>query len=193
MNSQIKQVILTIVASLSFASLAHAHTHPVHVAHEGCCAEVYSETPAIDYNGAIYDSYGYVSVGLGPVFFAPNLGIGYRERHANLGWDTSLSVSTIGYAHALNGSLVGHLYFSPVRQNSGYVGLGVMTSAISTNRGDVAGTVSTDLVFGKELSWDGCGRHFVEMHVGVPTLLIERAHSRNLYLPLVYVKYGTSF
>lgn len=138
----------------------------------------------------VQDSYRYASIGVGPIIFIPNVGIGYRERNAEWGWDTGLSFSTIGYAHQLTAHLVGHYYLSPSKINSAYLGLGIMGSGILTNKGEGAGTLSPTFVFGKEL---GAGRHFIEMHVGVPTFWMGSKHRNTMYLPLMYIKYGIAF
>lgn len=138
----------------------------------------------------VYDAYRYVSFGVGPIVVIPNVGIGYRERHGEKGWDTSLSFSTIGYAHQLTAHAVGHYYLSPYQPNSAYLGLGILGSYIITNHGDSIGTLSPDFVFGKELA---DSKHFIEMHVAVPSLCMGGRHQRALYIPLMYIKYGISF
>ena len=145
-----------------------------------------------DVTSSVYDAYPYFSVGVGPVVIIPNLGMGYRERYSQLGWDTALSFSTIGYAHQVSAHLVGHYYFSPMRQDSFYTGLGVLGSGIFTNRHGACATLSPDIVFGKELERKENSRHFVEMHIAAPTLTSARS-SRAVYLPLMYVRYGISF
>ncbi len=142
---------------------------------------------------AIHDHYPYVTLGVGPVILIPNIGIGYRERYGRFGWDSSLSVSTIGIAHQLSSQLVGHCYFNPLRQNSGYLGLGILGSGIFSNYGECDGTISPDFVFGKELERVGDSRHFIEMHVGIPTSVMGSAGSETFWFPLMYVKYGISF
>jgi hypothetical protein len=145
-----------------------------------------------DCDWGVYDEYRYASVGVGPLIFIPNVGIGYRERQAEWGWDTALSFSTIGYAHQLSGHFVGHYYLNRSDFNSAYVGFGLMGSAILTNHKGWVGTLSPDFVFGKELEGNDACRHFIEMHVAIPTLCVGK-HTRGFYLPLTYVKYGISF
>jgi hypothetical protein len=77
-----------------------------------CCPEHSIEAPAPNLNCDVRDAYRYVSLGVGPVIFIPNVGIGYRERYSQFGWDTALSFSTIGYAHQLSAHLVGHYHAS---------------------------------------------------------------------------------
>lgn len=149
-----------------------------------------------DYSGyGVYDSYRYFSVGVGPIVFIPNLGVGFRERRCQFGWDANLSFSTIGYAHQLSANIVGLYYLNPYEQSSPYVGLGLLGSGIFGNhkKWDSVGTLSPDFVFGKEFERTDCSRHFIEMHVAVPTLVMGSHHSKAMYFPLMYVKYGISF
>lgn len=181
---QMKNKFLFLIFTLiSFASSAYSDTtYP----------ETYDETYAADYDYGIYDAYPYATLGVGPVIFIPNVGIGYRQRNCQFGWDTGLSFSSIGYAHQLTGHLVGHYYFSPYKLNSAYVGFGLMGSGVVTNHHGCGGSLSPDFVIGK--AWnDDCSRHFIEMHVGVPSLMVDSKHQHALYLPLMYVKYGFSF
>jgi hypothetical protein len=157
------------------------------------CPEQYVEAPESEWDCGVCDSYRYVSVGMGPIILIPNVGIGYRERHSKFGWDSALSFSTIGYAHQLSAHLVGHYYLSPFQKNSAYLGLGLMGSGIFTNHKHSAGTLSPDFVFGKVLERSNDSRHFVEMHVAVPTVWVESKHSHSMYFPLMYIKYGISF
>lgn len=143
-------------------------------------------------NPGVYDAYRYFTVGVGPVVFIPNLGVGYRQRHCQLGWDANLSFSSFGYIHQLSGNVVGLYYLNPYAQNSCYVGLGLVGSGVFTNKGENFGTLSTDFVFGKEFERTGHSRQFLEMHVGVPTLVMG-SHREMTYFPLMYVKYGISF
>ena len=153
----------------------------------------YGQEPMNDSSNGICDAYRYISVGVGPVIIIPNIGVGYRERYSQLGWDTALSFSTIGYAHQLSAHLVGHYYFDRFRQNSPYIGLGLIGSGVLTNRGKGAGTLSPDFVIGKEFERTGNSRHFIEMHVAAPTLCMGSRKQEAFYLPLMYVKYGFSF
>lgn len=142
---------------------------------------------------AITDSYRYFTVGVGPFVVIPNIGLGYRERSNQFGWDTGLSFSTIGVAHQFSGQLIGHYYLQPQEQSSNYIGAGVLGGCLITNRGRMGGTVSPDFVFGKELERKGACRHFIEMHVAMPSLWIHKNRTEGTYIPLVYIKYGTSF
>lgn len=151
------------------------------------------EVPVSDLDCAVPDAYRYVSLGVGPIIFIPNVGIGYRKRYSQFGWDTALSFSTIGYAHQLSAHLVGHYYLSPLRKNSAYLGLGLMGSGVITNRKEGGGTLSQDFVFGKELERDGDSRHFIEMHVAIPTIWTTSKHTYSMYFPLMYIKYGIAF
>lgn len=160
--------------------------------------EWYPETSATtctnsDYDYGVYDSYRYFSVGVGPIVFIPNLGVGYRERHAQLGWDSNISVSSFGYIHQLSANVVGHYYLNPHQQDSYYVGLGLLGSGIFTNKGESFGTLSTDFVFGKEFEKTDYRGHFIEMHVGIPTFVFKGRRSGCSYFPLMYIKYGVSF
>lgn len=138
---------------------------------------------------ACNDGYRYFTVGTGPIVLIPNFGIGYRERiSSQYGWDTSLSFSSIGYAHQLSANLVGHYYFTP----STYVGAGLLASGIVSNHGDSFATISPDFVIGTEFAKECGSKQFLEMHVAEPTLWMGK-HSRVSYVPLVYVKYGFSF
>jgi hypothetical protein len=142
-------------------------------------------------NWGIRDAYRYVSLGVGPIVFIPHIGLGYRTRYSQFGWDASLGFSTIGYAHQLSTHLIGHYYLNPFKQNSTYLGLGLLGSAVFTNDKGCGGTLSPDFVIGKELERKGNSRHFIEMHVATPTMCLNTKHS--MYFPLMYIKYGISF
>lgn len=151
------------------------------------------EMPVSDCDVGVYDAYRYVSLGVGPVLFIPNLGIGYRKRFSQFGWDTALSLSTIGYAHQLGAHWVGHYYLSPSRQNSAYLGLGLMGGGVFTNHDGGGAVLSPDFVLGKELERDKNSRHFIEMHVGMPSVWMTTKHHQSTSFPLMYIKYGISF
>lgn len=189
MKNKLKYLVTLLIANFSFinASCVHAVTNDVYY-DDSYYSEALQEC---DY--CVCDAYRYVSVGVGPIVFIPNLGIGYRQRGTQFGFDTALSFSTFGYVHQLSAHLVGHYYLSPYQQNSAYLGLGLMGSGIITNHRDGAGTLSPDFVFGKELERNEDSRHFIEMHVAMPTLWMGSRHHHSSYIPLMYVKYGMSF
>lgn len=180
----ISRSILALVASFAWMSQGFAE--------EISWEEPSMETPFYEVELSQCDSYRYFSVGVGPIIFIPNVGVGYRVRHNQYGCDASFSFSSIGYAHQLSAHCVGHYYFSQ-RQNSAYVGAGLIGSGIFTNHGKGLCTLSPDFVLGKELETCGERRHFIEMHVAAPTLCIRTKHSEAFYLPLMYIKYGISF
>lgn len=184
MKTKFASLILALITSFSFA-----------YSDEPCYPEYYSSDdyycPEYDYG--VYDAYRYFSVGVGPVVFIPNLGVGYRERHCQLGWDANLSFSSIGYAHQVTGNVVGLYYFDAYAQNSPYVGLGLLGSGVFTNKKGSAATLSPDFVIGKEFERTDYSRHFIEMHIGVPTLVMGKRFNKGLYVPLMYIKYGISF
>jgi len=147
------------------------------------CDEYYPETT--DY------SFGYATVGVGPIFFIPNVGIGYRQRHAQYGWDTGLSFSTVGYVHQLSAHFAGHYYLDPCEAESTYLGLGLLGSFITTNHNLWSGvTLSPDFIIGRELK----NHHFIEMHVAAPTVSFgSHRGAQGFYLPMMYIKYGFAF
>lgn len=169
------------------------------VMNDDCCYEYPVCCCSEDFESCVDDcdvsgSYRYFSLGVGPIIFIPNVGIGYRQRNCHFGWDTSLSFSTIGYVHQLSAHFVGHYYLSPYRQDSGYLGFGLMGSGVFENSGHCGGTLSPDFVFGKELFRRcGDGRHFIEMHVAIPTLWLGLHHHNATFFPLMFIKYGMSF
>lgn len=181
----IKYLLLAFIASFSLINSAHCQF----TTHDVCDYENLNIS-----NSGVHDAYRYASIGIGPIIFIPNIGIGYRERHAKFGWDTALSFSTIGYAHQLSAHIIGHYYLSPMRKNSAYLGLGLMGSGILINHKKQTGTtLSTDFVFGKELQSSDDKRHFIEIHVAVPTICMSFKHHHGMYFPLTYIKYGVSF
>lgn len=189
MKNKTSLLIFIIIASFSFINSAYSQN----AINYAWSPELYAETPDSKLDCGVYDAYRYVTFGVGPIIFIPNVGVGYRERYSHFGWDTALSFSTIGYAHQLSAHFVGHYYLNPLRKNSAYFGLGLMGSGIITNHRESGGTLSPDFVFGKELEKSGDSRHFIEMHVGVPSMWIESKNTHSLYLPLMYVKYGMAF
>lgn len=189
MKNKITYLILAFITNFSFTVPAYCQVGMSDVG----CPEPSIETPAPDYDCGVCDAYRYMSLGVGPIIFIPNVGIGYRQRFSQFGWDTALSFSTIGYAHQLSAHLVGHYFLSPLRKNSAYLGLGLMGSGIFTNHKESVGTLSPDFVFGKEFERNGDSRHFVEMHMAIPTLWMNSKHPHSMYFPLTYVKYGIAF
>jgi hypothetical protein len=190
MKNKLLYLILALVVSFSFIDSAYAQ----------CIRNdddypAYEEPSLQDFDYQVCDAYHYFSLGVGPVIFIPNLGIGYRERHNKWGWDTALSFSTIGYAHELTAHLVGHYYLSPFRQDSTYLGFGIIGSGILVNHHrETAGTLSPDFVFGKEFEKkEGSGKSFLEMHVAMPTLWMGSHFRESTYFPLMYIKYGMAF
>jgi len=189
MKNKITYLILALIVNFTFIEPAYCQL----MMDDVCCPEYNIETPLPELDCGICDAYRYVSVGVGPIIFIPNVGIGYRERYSQLGWDTALSFSTIGYAHQLSAHWVGHYYLSPLRKNSAYLGLGLMGSGVFTNHKGGGGTLSPDFVFGKGLDRHGDSRHFIEMHVAIPTLWMSSKHAHSMFLPLMYIKYGIAF
>lgn len=176
MKNKLKFIIIALITQLSFATPSYA---------QNACEP--------DLECDVSDAYRYVSVGVGPIVFIPNVGIGYRARASQFGYDTALSFSTIGYAHQLSAHMVGHYYLNPLQKNSGYLGLGLMGSGVLTNDKEGGFTLSPDFVFGKELKRKNDSRHFIEMHVAIPTIVTTSKRPRAFYLPLLYVKYGIAF
>lgn len=189
MKNKIAFLAAVLIANLFF--LHQAYCQPM--VNNVCYPEADTEALASDADRDICDAYKYISVGVGPIIFIPNVGIGYRARYSQFGWDTALSFATIGYAHQLSAHLVGHYYLSPLRKNSAYLGLGLIGSGIFTNDREGGVTLSPDFVFGRELEKSGDRRHFIEMHVAIPTLWMNSKHPRSMYLPLMYIKYGIGF
>lgn len=188
MKNKFTTLILTFLTCLSITQAINCQE----ITEEVCCLESLNETLIQEFNECKSDSYRYVSIGVGPILFIPNFGIGYRERYSHLGYDTGLSFSTVGYVHQLSAHLVGHYYLHE-SQNSAYLGLGLMGSGVIPNRGRSGLTLSPDFIFGKEFEKNGESRHFIEMHVAVPTLWVNSKGPRAMYFPLMYIKYGTSF
>ncbi|PJD95055.1 MAG: hypothetical protein CK425_09935 [Parachlamydia sp.] len=189
MKNKITYLILAFIVNFSFIQPAYCQL----VMNDVCCPEHAIEAPPPNLDCGVRDAYRYFSLGVGPVIFIPNVGIGYRERYSQFGWDTALSFSTIGYAHQLSAHLVGHYYLNPLRRNSAYLGLGLMGSGVFTNHKEGGGTLSPDFVFGKELERQGDSRHFIEMHVAIPTMWMGSKHTHSMYFPLMYIKYGIAF
>jgi len=144
-------------------------------------------------NSDVDYSFRYFTVGGGPFLLIPNIGIGYRERHAKTGWDLALSFSSIGVAHQLGAYVVGHYYLNPPIQNSFYLGCGILGSSVIINDGSCDGYLSPNFVFGKELKQSGEGHHFLELHLAAPSLIFKPHHCGMMYIPLIYIKYGVSF
>lgn len=137
-------------------------------------------------------AYPYFSVGTGPVLVIPNVGLGFRARRTRTGIDTSLGYSTIGYAHLVQGAVVGHLYLDPWQETSSYFGLGIAGSGFFDNHGYSNGSIGPDFVFGREFRCKGKRRQFLEMHVQAPSWWFDRGRPERFDLPLMFVKYGTS-
>lgn len=139
----------------------------------------------------IFEAYPYATIGTGPILIIPNIGIGYRQRAARVGYDSAIGYSTIGYAHQLEGHLIALYYLNPCQKNSNYLGCGVAGSGIFCNDGKSTGLLAPDFVFGKEFK--DCRRQFVEVHIEVPSFLFNRETTTPIYFPLMYLKYGVSF
>lgn len=189
MKNIFRSLALTVAASFSIINTADCQP----VINATYSPEAYGDTPISSCNGGVCDAYRYVSFGVGPVLFIPNIGIGYRERFSQFGWDTALSLSTIGYAHQLGAHLVGHYYLSPSRQNSAYLGVGLMGGGVFTNHDGGCAVLSPDFVLGKELERNKDSRHFIEMHLGLPSMWMTKKHHHSTSFPMMYIKYGISF
>lgn len=185
MKNKITYLILAFIINFSFISPAYCQL----LTDDVCCPE----SCALETDCGVSNAYRYVSFGVGPIIVIPNVGIGYRQRYSQFGWDTAISFSTVGYAHQLGAHFVGHYYLSPTIKNSAYLGLGLIGSGIFTNNNKISGTLSPDFVFGKQLDKAGDKNHFIEMHVAIPTMLIKSKRTASMYLPLMYIKYGIAF
>jgi hypothetical protein len=182
-----KSILFAFVLLFNFSSI---YSQPL--MYDDYMLGTYDETPTLEACDQC-SGYRYVSIGMGPIVFIPNVGVGYRARDFQFGWDTALSFSTIGYAHQLTAHFVGHYHLSPMEKDSAYLGLGLMGSGVLTNRGDGGATLAPDFVLGKELTEKNNGRHFIEMHVSIPTMWMDSCRTHSLYFPLIYIKYGISF
>lgn len=191
MKNKFAYILLTLITSLSFAN-AEYYEQPMDM---NCCCYLEMDCDMIDtdMNCQINEAYRYATLGGGPFLVIPNVGIGYRERFGKFGWDAALSFSTIGVAHQFTAHWVRHYYLSPNRYNSGYLGLGLMASGAFHNEGEGGGSLSPDFVFGKVLESSDDSRHFIEMHVAMPTLWFGSRGAECSYVPLMYIKYGFSF
>lgn len=109
MNGKIVYLIVAFIVNFSFINPAYC---------QFIMNDICPKSDTIGLNCDVHDAYRYASLGVGPIIFIPNLGIGYRKRYSQFGWDTSLSFSTIGYIHQISGHLVGHYYLKPFRKNS---------------------------------------------------------------------------
>lgn len=188
MKNKLYYSILALIANFYFINTASCQS-----VNTDCYPTSNNETQIIEPSCEVNDNYRYFTLGVGPIILIPNIGIGFRERFSQFGWDAAASFSTIGYAHQLEAHFVGHYYLSPYRQNSAYMGLGLMGSGIFTNQKDGGFTLSPDFVFGKEFKIKDESRQFIEMHVAIPSLWIESMHTHAFYYPLMYIKYGLSF
>lgn len=158
---------------------------------EYCC--FHKDDPVVtDYRNG-YSEYHYATLGVGPIIFVPNLGIGYRKRYAHYGWDVSAGFSTIGYAHSLTAQGVGHYYFSPFQKNTHYIGAGLLSGLSFTKHDRGIHSFSPLFVYGKEFRSDSENKHFIEMHVALPTCWKDGRRYRFMYFPVVYIKYGVAF
>lgn len=189
MKNKISLIIFVFIISFSFTKSPYCQA----AMNNFCSSESYIEMPNLNFDCGVYNAYRYVSLGVGPIIFIPNVGVGYRVRYSQFGWDTALSFSTIGYVHQLSAHLVGHYYLSPLRKNSAYLGLGLMGSGVLTNHKEGGGTLSPDFIFGKELERSHDSRNFIEMHVGIPSIWIGSKRTHSMYFPLMYIKYGIAF
>ncbi len=176
MKNKFIKLILIVAASFSFSGQAYAQYEP-----------------AYNYDYDTCDAYVYTTVGTGPIFLIPNFGLGYRERQFQSGWDTSINFATLGYIHQVSLHLAGQCYLNPFSRTSPYLGLGVVGSGIFTNHKDWLSTIGPDFILGKEFEGAFGSRQFFEMHVVLPSIVQERRHTYFTYLPMMYIKYGTSF
>lgn len=171
-------------------------TNPVFSQQE-CYTSINENNTDIDYtlqNCPVDYSFRYFNVGGGPFILIPNIGVGYRERHVNIGKDIALSVSSIGFAHQLGAYVMGHYYLSPQEQNSFYFGCGVLGSYFTLNDGSWDCYLSPNFAFGKEFKQTGEDHHFLELHITAPSITLRHhRHCAIMYIPLIYIKYGMSF
>ena len=199
MKNKLLYLIFSMIASISVANADYyqpTYNQPTFNETSWCvdCNQSPACDAACEVPCDVYDAYSYMTLGVGPFVVIPNIGLGYRERYARLGWDSAVSFSTVGYVHQLSAHVVGHYYFNRCKQNSPYVGLGLMGSGVFGNHNKQNfGTLSLDFVFGKQFQRTDDTRHFIEMHVGVPTLCMKSKRSKVTYVPLMYIKYGFSF
>ena len=140
-------------------------------------------------NAPFCDSFTYFTLGVGPVVILPNVGMGYRSRFFQHGFDVSLSASTIIEAHMIQGIIGYQFYPNPFREDPWYVGLGAATSLYFDNHDHSDFSLAPDISVGKVLNTKSGERHFLEAHVQAPTFF----DGAQLDLPLMYIKYGVSF
>jgi len=158
----------------------------------GDCQEV-SEQNSIDLDQPT--SYGYVSVGMGPDILAPCLGVGFRHRLRANGFDGSLRLSTIGFAHALQANCNYLRYINPERNSSWYVGVGPAISLVSINTysRETLFFVSPNFVIGKEIVGDNGAKQFHDFSIQSPHWNPLEKNKGPLNFPAVYYRYGLAF
>lgn len=138
------------------------------------------------------ERFRYFSVGTGPILLIPHLSLGYRTRNFRYGTDVSFGYSTIGYVHQLQALFIKHRYLDPFKKDSSYLGLGASASGLFLNKGDTTCLFAPDLVFGKLIGDVEKRRHFIEMHLQIPNIYLDKG-CKITWLPLMFIKYGTSF
>lgn len=193
MKNIISYLILASIINFSFTIPAYCQLISIDSTLPEPLPEPHTLSSNANLDSHIHQIYRYMSLGVGPVIFIPNVGVGYRKRNDQLGWDMALSFSTIGYAHQLSAHLVRHYYLNRLQKNSVYLGGGLLGSVIFTMHKESRGTLSPVFVFGKELERGHDSIHFMEMQVAIPTLWINSKRPKSMYLPLMYVKYGIAF
>lgn len=132
---------------------------------------------------SIKDSFGYVSIGVEPLFSALSFGFGYRIQKTHHGLDISTAIAwgNLDYPSCLESlndvkrkaSFLYNFFFLPYLSSQIYVGLGFAVNYIGVERyGSIVG-FSPEFVFGKQYKNGKKSQRFIQIQISWPVFYIK--------------------
>lgn len=138
----------------------------------------------------------YLSLGFGPIFLVPVLGINQRIQSGHHGADFSFQFSTIIEGSYLKTNLLYHYYFKPNLRSQSYLGVGMGPGCLFTDNKTYY-TLSPGLVFGKQYQNETSNSRFIQAQLSIPTFYLKQSksfkHIKMFEYPLLVLTYGLGF
>lgn len=173
------------------------------------------EIQDLEITAPIENSFGYVNIGVEPLFSAPSFGFGYRIQKDHHGLDLSASIvcGNLDYASYFEeldyskakASLLYNFFFFPSLSSQIYAGLGIGINYIGIEKCGAIVRFSPEFVLGKQYKNRKNDQRFIQIQLSFPGLYVRsekiKSHHDNAvkiktdleYAPLFTFFYGIGF
>ena len=147
------------------------------------CSSLFANTQEnqdLEITTPVENSFGYVSIGVEPLFSAPSFGFGYRMQKGHHGLDLSASIvcENLDYASYFEeldyskrkANLLYNFFFFPNCNSQVYVGLGIGVNYIGIEQGGSIVGFSPEFVLGKQYKNRKNNQRFIQVQISLPGL-----------------------